>query len=511
MKIIIVGGGIAGISTYLHLIKHLPPPPPPSPPHTIQIYESHDPRKKQQAEPSPLGPKQASASAPPLAPPPSAGPTNLNALPAPATVPSAAGGGLGISPNGMRVLRALEPGLHAAVRAQGFVVERFVFKTSGNRVVADTAAVDGARKRPVVAVGGGRGGGGDEGAGEEKEEMMPREETVASSRHGLWRCLREAVKEEGVVVEGKRVSEVLVGEDERPVVRFADGFADESADMVVGADGVKSVVRKAVLGAASPEPTYEGLVFVGGFTDRPVPSDASPHGPAMVFTFGPTGFFGYSGSAPGNSLMWWSTYELPLETARAETNGARTKRRLQERHGRWKDPVVRDLVEVVDVDPPYLSWTVPELPAWGKGGVVLVGDAAHALQSTSGQGASQAFEDGLTLSLLLAHYLRKVYTQQQQQQQQSESGAMSELEAVKLSARKLFEIRSPRTGEIARTARKLDGGKKSHGPLFEIMLFAFFWLVAKVPAIGKLLVGDRHEILFGWSAEREVKKAVEKE
>lgn len=81
MKIIIVGAGISGLSTYLHLRKHLPNPDS----HTITIYESHQARSK-----LPSANSTASEHA------------NLN-LDTLSESTAIVGGGLGISPNGMRV------------------------------------------------------------------------------------------------------------------------------------------------------------------------------------------------------------------------------------------------------------------------------------------------------------------------------------------------------------------------------------------------------------------------
>ena len=54
---------------------------------------------------------------------------------------------------------------------------------------------------------------------------------------------------------------------------------------------------------------------------------------------------------------------------------------------------------------PY--YTVPKIPSWTSSShhdrVLLLGDAAHAIPPTAGQGASQAFEDAFSLALLLSH------------------------------------------------------------------------------------------------------------
>lgn len=92
--------------------------------------------------------------------------------------------------------------------------------------------------------------------GEEGEEE---EVCVASSRQGVWEVLRGAVGE-GVVKYERVVGVERIQGDGKVKVRVVDGEGREGvdeADLVVGADGVKSVVRGAVFGDGEEfRPTY---------------------------------------------------------------------------------------------------------------------------------------------------------------------------------------------------------------------------------------------------------------
>jgi 2-polyprenyl-6-methoxyphenol hydroxylase-like FAD-dependent oxidoreductase len=202
MKIIIVGGGIAGLSTYLYLLKHLPSA-------HLTIYESHAPQSSVSRD------------------------FNIDDLSASTTL---VGGGLGISPNGMRVLRDLNKELHDAVAAQGFPAEHFVFKGANGWTLGKQRTGDQAFRKK-----------------DEDEEVC-----IASSRHGLWETLMKAVGE-GVVRYRKVVK---IGRDETQgqiMVELVDIGGNEEvdiADLLVGADGMKSVVRTALFGAEKFKPIY---------------------------------------------------------------------------------------------------------------------------------------------------------------------------------------------------------------------------------------------------------------
>ena len=65
--------------------------------------------------------------------------------------------------------------------------------------------------------------------------------------------------------------------------------------------------------------------------------------------------------------------------------------------------IIREIIEKADETFPYfLSYTLPKQPStWHRGPVVLIGDAAHAISPSSGQGASMALEDAMVLAKCL--------------------------------------------------------------------------------------------------------------
>ncbi|KAF2404594.1 extracellular salicylate hydroxylase/monooxygenase [Trichodelitschia bisporula] len=445
MNIIIVGGGVSGLSTYLLLQKHLPA----SLSSRITIYERHHPHATTDTS-------EATAS-------------SFGELSSSTAI---VGGGLGISANGMRALRTLDQQLYDAVVAQGYVCENFCFRAArGWRL----------------------------GLSPTGDKRNPQEWCVASSRHGLWECLRDAAGKD--VIQYRAVLEVKIGEAGKPVVRFVDG-EEEEADLVIGADGVRSVVKKGVFGEVDQAQypiVYENQIGVGGFVDYTPPA-ALLEEKSMVFTFGANGFFGYSPTSP-TSLMWWSTCEAAQVPEETRISVEDMRAQLKQRHSKWKDPIIQEIINKCDVESIYPVWTTPPLPHWGQDGLLLVGDAAHALNPTSGQGSSQALEDATTLVLLLKLYLG----------QSGETGGEGELsvrEAINLASKTYYEVRGPRVRNIADRTKQLSARKGDQGLIEEMIGYFFFWMIIKFPSIGKKIFGDVNQELYHWDAAEEIDKVL---
>jgi 2-polyprenyl-6-methoxyphenol hydroxylase-like FAD-dependent oxidoreductase len=179
------------------------------------------------------------------------------------------------------------------------------------------------------------------------------------------------------------------GDDIGVTVRFADG-REERGDVLVGADGLHSVVRARLHGESKPR--YAGYTCWRGlarFEHKGLPSDAA------FEAMGPGKRFAAHHCGKGR-VFWYGTKNTP--EGMADAPGGR-KAEAQECFRDWFSPIP-ELIEATPPDGILRNDIVDRMPirSWGKGRVTLLGDAAHPTTPNLGQGACQAIEDAVTLA-----------------------------------------------------------------------------------------------------------------
>lgn len=180
------------------------------------------------------------------------------------------------------------------------------------------------------------------------------------------------------------------GDAHRPaVVTAPDGELE--ADLVVAADGVGSVVRQTVF-PRHPGPRYSGYTtwrLVVPAPDRPF----TPHE-----TWGRRALWGTHPLKDGR-VYAYAAAVTPAGGHAADDEKAELLRRF----GDWHDPVpaIIAAAEPGGVLRHDVHHMAEPLPAHHHGRVALLGDAAHAMQPTLGQGGNQAVED----AIVLAHHV----------------------------------------------------------------------------------------------------------
>ncbi|OBH83065.1 FAD-dependent oxidoreductase [Mycobacterium scrofulaceum] len=183
----------------------------------------------------------------------------------------------------------------------------------------------------------------------------------------------------------------LGGTDAGVRVEFGDGRLVEG-DLVIGADGLHSMVREAVGGRAA-KPTgwcsWQGLISLAEIPDRDT----------ALMVIGERGNLGLW-PAGGSDVQWW--FDLPW--SRDFVRPLRPIETIRSHFAGWSDAVDRVLAALTDDDlahSPYPHFRHPMPPA-GRGPVTLLGDAAHTMPPTLAQGTNQALLDTMVLCKALA-------------------------------------------------------------------------------------------------------------
>jgi salicylate hydroxylase len=188
----------------------------------------------------------------------------------------------------------------------------------------------------------------------------------------------------------------LVGIEERSegvVLAFANG-AKVEAEFVIGADGVRSVIRQALYGQDNP--AYTGQMVWRALLNG---SDVPPE------VLEPTGHIQWVG--PGCHLLaYYIRGDKLLNIVTQEdtdkwveegwsTRGDPDEMRLSFPN---PEPRLKKLLSLVTQCSKWGLFTRPLTDNWGHGRIQLIGDAAHAMLPNAGQGACQAFEDAYILA-----------------------------------------------------------------------------------------------------------------
>ncbi|QLL08081.1 FAD-dependent monooxygenase [Mycobacterium vicinigordonae] len=189
---------------------------------------------------------------------------------------------------------------------------------------------------------------------------------------------------QGTVQWGRRVAEATT-----QAVHTDDGHHAD-ADLIIGADGIRSRVRASL---PQDRPTRRsGYGVWRAITSRPVPVGVGGE------TWGRGQRFGLV-PLKGGRVYWFAV----VTSAQNET-GAEALDEIRSLFGAWHEPIA----ELIDAtEPEAVHYTHSEeldgpLASYVHGHIALIGDAAHAMSPNLGQGANQALEDAATLCALVA-------------------------------------------------------------------------------------------------------------
>lgn len=263
------------------------------------------------------------------------------------------GAGLSLWSNAVKALREL--GLETSVMASASVIERHMVRTPAGRPVAESDF-------GVIS-------------------RMAGAPSICIHRAVLQKILLDALPPIAV-----RTGVRCTGFDDSSAI-LESGERIE-ADVLVGADGISSVIRDGLHGAAVPR--YAGYTCWRGICrDNGMLPDMS-----ALLALGRGSQFGLWHCGAGQ-LYWFLTRNAPAGTTQGKSEALALCRD-------WAAPVPEVIAGTPEdailqndiVDRPPLRW-------WGRGRVTLLGDAAHASTPNLGQGACQALEDAVVMARCL--------------------------------------------------------------------------------------------------------------
>jgi salicylate hydroxylase len=277
------------------------------------------------------------------------------------------GAGIQLSPNAMRVLIGL--GLDQTFEAIAFEPNRHVVRNGKTGSLVSATQMKGTFRAQY-------------GAG-----------YFGAHRADLHAVLQRAVPADCVRLNAKCTAVRQIAD--HAILAFADG-SEASADIVIGADGIRSSVREALFGPDAPR--FTGHIVWRGL----VPTSALPKGlvdPDMTAWFGPRGTVVCYYVRRGELVNWIAHYETDWreESWSVETDWREAAQAFEGWH-----PVLRELFSHTERCYKWALYDRDPLPQWTKGRVTLLGDAAHPMLPYLAQGAAQALEDAYVLADTLA-------------------------------------------------------------------------------------------------------------
>lgn len=276
------------------------------------------------------------------------------------------GAGLTLSPNGLRSLETIDADVVQHLKCQGSQLTCFKVRTSrGWPIITQRMAGD-KYDQPFMAI--------------------------------RWFCLQETMRSQ-LPPETLHLNHRLMGfeQNHQGVTLCFENNETTTADLLIGADGIHSAVRKQLLGVEAP--TYGGWMTWRGllkYQHRLLPSH-------QVSVFSKRGQI-FLLLDNGDGYISWSL-EMVSEASHRSQDAEAIKARVVQELSKWHS-VIREVVDLTAADTiverPICNPLI--LPKWSNDRVTLVGDAAHPMGPSLGQSTNITFEDVSVLSTCLSNH-----------------------------------------------------------------------------------------------------------
>jgi salicylate hydroxylase len=216
--------------------------------------------------------------------------------------------------------------------------------------------------------------------------------------HALLADALLAIQPDAIRLDHKLVH--VESDDGGATLRFTNG-SEEQADVVVGADGVKSVVRDCLF--YTQPPIFTGQVAWRGVLPRSALPESAATLPPGIWIGEKRLFMRYP--MRGCSLINYAAF---VNLGGWNEEGWAIPSTIAELRNHYAD-AEPDLLAMIDATPPdqLFKWALharEPLESWISGSVTLLGDAAHGMLPFMGQGAATSIEDGMVLARCLMQF-----------------------------------------------------------------------------------------------------------
>jgi salicylate hydroxylase len=227
---------------------------------------------------------------------------------------------------------------------------------------------------------------------------------ITAHRADLHRLLRAKVPDSVITLNARCTA--VASSDRGAVATFADGSTVE-ADLIVGADGIRSVVRECLFGPAPARFTEQ----IGWRAILPIELVPTQVGPDKSVRIERTEYVGWIGPVGhvicypirGGNLYNMFVGRVSSEWAEESWTAPSNKEEMLTAFAGWNEALLGMLSNVQHV----FKWGIYDrdpLTQWTRGRVSLLGDAAHPMMPTLAQGASITLEDAYTFARNVARY-----------------------------------------------------------------------------------------------------------
>lgn len=276
------------------------------------------------------------------------------------------GAGLSIVPNGLHSLEAIAPGITDLLKHAGSETRILTLKKSTGEIIAQKSVnLTNKYGQPMLQI--------------------------------RWSRLQEILAS-ALPTENIHLNYRCIGfeQNDTEVKVYFDANKTVEAELLIGSDGLNSVVRQTMI--ADGEPRYAGRMSWRAILQY---SHEMLHPDEVMSMTAPDGkIFGLF-DLGGGYIMWSAAALSPGEPIKPRS-AADVKSYVQEKFANWAEPV-QAIIQATNPEDIIERPICDRLPLlnWSQGRVTLLGDAAHPMTPLLGQGANTAFEDAWELAQFL--------------------------------------------------------------------------------------------------------------